>query len=283
MGWLETSPYRLGKHQWLEHRLGAAETALDELEIGGVGAADFGRSAVDRLMADGVDCRLVRSFERRATAVAFVSYLEDGSRQFIYHIDGTPAVWADSSGAAQIEDAAFFHVMGCLRMANDDFRGRISAVAETLAAHGARISFAPNIRPELLGQRRLDEVVGPILRRAHVLLPGTAELAMLGGQETSEANVEALLAATPLEIVVVKQGKQGCTVYMRAGAEAVPAYPVNEVNLTGAGDCFDAGFLCGLLEGKSLRECALNAGAFGPMEEDISPATVARAMASGRV
>jgi DNA gyrase inhibitor GyrI len=33
MGWLETSPYRLGKHQWLEQHLGAADTALDELEM----------------------------------------------------------------------------------------------------------------------------------------------------------------------------------------------------------------------------------------------------------
>jgi sugar/nucleoside kinase (ribokinase family) len=259
--------------------------------IGGVGADDFGRGTVDRLAADGVDCRLVRSFEGRATAVAFVSYFDDGSRQFIYHIDGTPAVWADSSGAALIEDAAFFHVMGCSLMANDDFRGHIFAVAEALAAQGARISFDPNIRPELLGRRSLDEVVGPILRRAHVLLPGTADLAMLGGQSTTEANVAALFDTTPLAIVVVKQGRQGCTIYTRAGAEAVPAYPVNEVDPTGAGDCFDAGFLCGLLEGKSLRECAqiaaaagaLNAGAFGPMEGDISPATVARVMASGRV
>jgi sugar/nucleoside kinase (ribokinase family) len=36
----------------------------------------------------------------------------------------------------------------------------------------------------------------------------------------------------------------------------VPAFRVREVDPTGAGDCFDAGFLCGLLEGRSLQECA---------------------------
>ena len=51
---------------------------------------------------------------------------------------------------------------------------------------------------------------------------------------------------------------------------------------TGSGDCFDAGFLCGLLEGRDLEQSArvaaavgaLNAQAFGPMEGRISPDTV---------
>jgi sugar/nucleoside kinase (ribokinase family) len=62
----------------------------------------------------------------------------------------------------------------------------------------------------------------------------------------------------------------------------IPAYQVVEVDPTGAGDCFDAGFLCGLLEGRPLEECgkiaaaagALNASAFGPMEGKISKETV---------
>jgi sugar/nucleoside kinase (ribokinase family) len=70
--------------------------------IGGVGADDFGRLLVDRLKADGVRCEHIHSFPGRATAVAFVSYFEDGSRQFIYHIDGTPAVLADGHGAEMI-------------------------------------------------------------------------------------------------------------------------------------------------------------------------------------
>jgi sugar/nucleoside kinase (ribokinase family) len=59
---------------------------------------------------------------------------------------------------------------------------------------------------------------------------------------------------------------------------------VKEVDPTGAGDCFDAAFLCGYLEGRDLQQCgrmaaaagALNAAVFGPMEGRISPASVAR-------
>ena len=71
----------------------------------------------------------------------------------------------------------------------------------------------------------------------------------------------------------------------------VPAYLVDEVDPTGAGDSFDAGFLCGLLEGLSLKGCAevasaagaLNAGAFGPMEGRITRANVAQVMRGGCV
>ena len=53
---------------------------------------------------------------------------------------------------------------------------------------------------------------------------------------------------------------------------------------TGAGDCFDAGFLCGLLEQRSITECArlgaavgaLCAQTFGPMEGNVNPDAVAR-------
>jgi tagatose kinase len=118
---------------------------------------------------------------------------------------------------------------------------------------------------------------------------------LLGGQPSVEENVAALFARTSIEVIVVKRGKQGATVYSRAGANAepvhVPAYAVDEVDPTGAGDCFDGGFLCGLLEGLSLKGCAevasaagaLNAGAFGPMEGQISRANIARVMKTGCV
>lgn len=259
--------------------------------IGGVGADDFGRCVVDRLRADGVHCEHVHSYPGRATAVAFVSYFGDGSRQFIYHIDGTPAVLPDGHGAELIPSPAFFHIMGCSLMANEQFCSRILGVMSVLHQKGAKVSFDPNLRPELLGSRRLEDVVGPVLRHCHILLPGVSELAMLGGKATVEENVSALFGTTPVEIIVVKRGKQGATVFTHDEAIDVESYKVEEVDPTGAGDCFDAGFLCGLLEGLSHKGCAqvasaagaLNAGAFGPMEGRITRANVAQVMRTGEV
>ena len=59
------------------------------------------------------------------------------------------------------------------------------------------------------------------------------------------------------------------------------------LDATGAGDSYDAAFICGLAEGKTLKGAAqmgaaagaLNAAAFGPMEGNISRATVEKMIA----
>ena len=71
--------------------------------------------------------------------------------------------------------------------------------------------------------------------------------------------------------------------YTRKGLELeMGVYPVKQLDATGAGDSFDAAFICGLVQGKSLKEAAqmgaaagaLNAAAFGTMEGNISLGTI---------
>ena len=267
--------------------------------IGAVGADDFGRCLLDRLQTDGVDCRYISRVSHKSTAVAFVTYFADGSRKFIFHIDQTPASMAYLPLEAQIEQPAFFHIMGCSLMVNDAFREAILHAMQRFHAWGARISFDPNIRAELLGERSLQQVIGPVLEKCSVLMPGTAELKLLAEDEAEAQAVERLFEAYPIEVIALKRGKQGGTIYHRSSLEidagleaiAIPAYPVTEVDPTGAGDCFDAAFLCGLLEGRPLVECgrmasaagALNAAAFGPMEGKISQESIAQTIRTGRV
>lgn len=253
--------------------------------IGGVGEDDFGKCVIERLEQDGVNVRLVKRYQGLSTAVAFVTYFSDGSRQFIYHIDRTPAVMTPFSPTDEIESPGFFHLMGCSLMTNDNFRNEIFRAIKWFADQGAKISFDLNIRTELLQNRSLEEVIGPALEHCSVLLPGASELAVLSGKKDVESSAAWLFDHLPaLEIAAIKQGRDGCTIFARGEDEPihVPAYTVEEVDPTGAGDCFDAGFLCGLLENRSLGDCArmgaaagaLNAAAFGPMEGNITPERV---------
>lgn len=254
--------------------------------IGGVADDDFGGCLLERLGQDGVDLRYVLRLSNRATAVAFVTYFKDGTRQFIYHIDGTPAVEAHFPTQQTWEGVRFFHVMGCSLMTNDVFREEIFKAVDFFHQSGARISFDPNIRFELLGDRSLMDVIGPVLEKTAVLLPGVEEMRLLSGTQQVQEAVARLFEYPSLELIVLKRGKKGASVFSRTALLQAPAYQVQEVDPTGAGDCFDAGFLCSLLEGRSLKECismaaavgALSATAFGPMEGNISPEKVAELM-----
>ena len=93
--------------------------------FGGVGADDFGKNVLDRLRHDGVDTRYVYEDGAQSTAVAFVTYFDNGSRRFIYHIGNTPAVKAKDFDMRDIVSPRFFHIMGCSLMVSEAFRKKI--------------------------------------------------------------------------------------------------------------------------------------------------------------
>ncbi len=245
--------------------------------ISGVGCDDFGKNLLDRLEGDGVDTSLVLRDPTTSTGCAFVMYFSDGERKFIFHIGNTPA--AKAKAPAEVPASDFFHVMGCSLMANDAFGEEIVKTAEKFREKGAKISFDPNIRPELIGGTDAPQ---KILAMTSVFMPGVAELKMMAGCDTVEDSVAKLFENPVLEIIALKRGSKGCTIYTRDESFDFGIYPIVPVDATGAGDSFDAAFLCGLLDGKTLLEAtrqataaaSLNTAAFGPMEGKISPETV---------
>jgi len=250
--------------------------------ISGVGCDDFGKNLLDRLNCDGVDTSLVLQDPTCSTGCAFVMYYSNGDRKFIFHIGNTPA--AKAKAPEEVPAADFFHVMGCSLMASDEFGAEIVKTAKKFREKGAKISFDPNIRPELMGGADTPK---QILEMTSVFLPGVAELKMMAGCDTVEESVAKCFENPVLEIIALKRGSKGCTIYTREGSVDFGIYPITPVDATGAGDSFDAAFLCGLVDGKPMMDCirqatsaaSLNTAAFGPMEGKISPETVAELIA----
>jgi len=263
--------------------------------IGSVGNDDFGRCCLSRLNKNGVDTRLVACADNGSTAVAFVAYDSAGERNFIFHIGNTPAAQArclvHDNNPISSPPPAYFHVMGCSMMAAENLCEEIYKAANMFHNLGARISFDPNIRPELLGKRSLADLVAPIMAKCSVLLPGHAELLAISGASDMETAAAVLFENPNLEIIAVKLGHKGCRVFTRDQDISLGVYPITPVDPTGAGDCFDAAFLCGLVDGLPLHDtakqasaaAALNTAAFGPMEGDISPESVKELQAKMRL
>ena len=86
-------------------------------------------------------------------------------------------------------------------------------------------------------------------------LPNDTEIAMLTGKSDPYENIE-LLMSHGINCAVLKCGSKGCLIAKDDEVYEIPSYLVeNAVDTTGAGDCFAAGFLYGLLQKWSLKEC----------------------------
>ncbi|RRQ49156.1 5-dehydro-2-deoxygluconokinase [Maribacter algicola] len=63
-----------------------------------------------------------------------------------------------------------------------------------------------------------------------------------------DASIERLMS-TGIETLIVKRGKEGASIYQQQGSrQDVPGFPVEVLNVLGAGDAFASGFLYGLLQ-----------------------------------
>jgi len=241
--------------------------------VGCVGNDQFGKRIITRLNMDGVDVSLINIVEDRTTAVAFVSYKKDGSRNFIYHIPHAAAGEVKMPSLEKLQGVKLFHVMGCSLMVNPEMREVINKTAEKVKENGGVVSFDPNIRIELLRGESIEQVIRRVMELCDIILPGEKELVQITGKESVHSAAQTLLSGG-IKKVVVKMGKQGAQYIDDNEDIAVESLSVKEVDPTGAGDAFDAGFLAGYLEGYTPEEClklanlcgAMNASFFGPME-----------------
>ncbi len=258
----------------------AARLGCRTILAGSVGQDDFGDCVLSRLEKDGVDCTHIYRSGDFSTGCAFVTYFADGSRKFIFHMGA--ALETRTPDVNQLPAVKYMHIMGCSLMAGSRLSKGILDTMRALSARGTKISFDPNIRKELFTSDT-EDILNEVLRHTNVFLPGQEELLMITKTAMAEDAVKECFRNPALEILVLKDGSRGSRLYTREGTvEDIPVYPVEQIDATGAGDCFDGAFLAGLVHGKTPAEAArmgaaagaLNVMAFGPMEGNITPITM---------
>lgn len=158
--------------------------------IGGVGDDDFGHYTIDRMRADGVDCRFIHLSDRLSTGCAFVTYFEDGSRKFIFHMGNSAAAEVDIPDISDMDDLKYFHIMGTSLADNPKFADGIVGLMRAAVKKGAKVSFDPNLRFELIRDRRVYEIIDEIVGNTAVLLPGKEELMIITGEDSVEKAID---------------------------------------------------------------------------------------------
>jgi sugar/nucleoside kinase (ribokinase family) len=257
-------------------RLGASTGFIGVVGGDAEGAVDaFGTCLLDRLDEDGVDTSFVRTAPGYTTGTAFVSYRSDGSRRFVFHLPHSAAALLapEDVDAAYIGNAQFLHITGSALSISESARQACYKAVRLCKAAGGRVSFDPNLRPELLGIGRVRSICQPVLEQCDLLLPSGSEATMLAGAPEisglgEEEKVEqacVALVERGIPLVALKRGKQGSSVFTPDQCIDAPPFTVSEVDPTGAGDCYGAAFVVGLLEGWELATVARFANVVGAL------------------
>ena len=243
----------------------AARLGTTTAAIGSVGKDAFGDCLLDQLKTDGVKVSAVQRLADQTTGIAFVAYQADGSRNFVFSLGAGGYLSSDMLDPALFAGLRCFHIMGSTLSMSESALAVCRCALDMAQNAGALISFDPNMRPELLPPDQARIAFAPFLAAAHILMPTEEELLLLTAASAVEDAVDQLLAQRPDRIVVVTRGALGCSVYTRDGRVDDPGFPADEIDPTGAGDCFDAGFITGILEGMTLARAAKLANACGAL------------------
>jgi sugar/nucleoside kinase (ribokinase family) len=223
--------------------------------VGRVGADHYGRLALRQLAAAGVDTAGAVADPALRTGVTVV--LSTGAERAY-------ATFAGSAAEARLSDVREEHLTGAnhLHVGSYFLQAALRPELPGLFREARRRGLTTSLDPGWDPSRQWGKEIRELLPLVDLFLPNQAEAAAITGQQAPE---KALAALTALAggTVVIKMGSSGCLAGNWAQAWRCPAFRVRVVEVTSAGDVFDAGFLYGFLSGWDLPAAARFAGACG--------------------
>lgn len=212
-------------------RLGAAVTFVSR-----VGNDSFGRTFLDTLKAEGVDARHLSVDPRVATGVGLPLVEPDGANSIVVVL-GSNLNLATEHVAVALESIATADVL-LLQL-------EVPQAASLYAAEAAEVAGVPVILNPAPVQPLLPELLG----LADWLVPNEVEEAMLSGTDGMPSSMARLLVDAGARRVVVTIGAGGCLLADAEGERSCPAFPVEAVDSTAAGDVFCAALAVAVAKG----------------------------------
>lgn len=227
----------------------AARLGLRVALIAAVGADPAAAFMLGQLAGEGVDTHAVARREGQPTGMT-VALSRGGDRAILTSLGAMASLTAADVPRSLLARSRHVHVSSYFLLA-DSLGPGLAAILAGARAAGATTSLDTNWDPA--GHWR-DERLSAAIRQADVLLPNEAEALALSGADSPDAAALALAAAGPR--LAVKLGERGALCADGPRLRRVSLPPVTPVDTTGAGDCFNAGLIAGLLQGLALPDAA---------------------------
>jgi sugar/nucleoside kinase (ribokinase family) len=207
--------------------------------VGLVGKDSMGAAAVADQKACGVDTEFIGIHESKPTSSVIVVVSSDGERSFLYK-EGSSETLTLGSVLPALEGANHVHLAGTMKLGALD----MASVLRHAKQAGATTSADTDWDPDGIW---MDKIAA-FLPYCDVLTTSLSEGLHLTGQSDPADIGQCLLKLGP-ELVVVKCGRDGAYGYTSGGALHCPAFEVDAVDTTCAGDSFVAGFIHARISG----------------------------------
>ncbi|MCX7705063.1 MAG: sugar kinase [bacterium] len=217
------------------------------------GNDDFGKMVILRLKKDGVDTSCIRTTDT-TTGTAFVRYLPDGSRKFIFHPGAAGLLNADDIKKDYFSCVKVFHITGSSIFISPLSFQACKKSLEIAVENRAIISFDPNIRKEMASFKENISKINIFLKHTKILFTTEEEISILFGKKSIKTIVDELYK-NGVEIIVVKKGAKGSEIYHDDKKIDIAAIKVRVVDPTGAGDTYAGAFIACYCMGKKIEEC----------------------------
>lgn len=222
---------------------GAARLGLQVAFIGKCGDDIFGRFMLDEMQTRGLDVRNVIVVPGESTGLSVI--LNRGAdRAILTHPGLIAELQASSIPDSLLEQTRHLHVASYflqtkLRLDLPDLFRRTRAL-------GVTTSLDTNYDPS-------EKWAGfdKLLSVTDIFMPNEAEAKSLTGAETLDEAANRL--GSMVETLAIKLGANGALGVRHHEKVSVPSIPVQVVDSVGAGDSFDAGFVCGCLQGWAME------------------------------
>jgi sugar/nucleoside kinase (ribokinase family) len=225
--------------------------------IGKVGSDGLGDFMVGVLEKHGIDSRGVVRDPKAGTSGTMVMVHADGERSFIHYLGANATLTEDDVDFDLLKGTKILHVAGSFLMTAFDGEPTARVLKR---AQGLGIITTLDTAWDSKG--RWMSLLAPCLPYVDYAVPSIEEARMVTGKH-DPADVAKVLMDHGVKVAGLKMGEEGC--YIRSADEEIriPKYDVEAIDALGAGDCFAAGFLTGILHGWDLEKTGRFANAVG--------------------
>ena len=222
--------------------------------VGVVGRDAFGDAAVELFEREGVGTRFLNRTPDRNTGVGFI-VLDGAGENRIVLDPGANALLSPE----HVRDALAGSGNADIVIAQLEIPLATAAAALQLASARSTVT--------VLNPAPAQPVEPEILREVDIVTPNQPEARVLVGRmpddPVDDRDVCAELLDAGVGTVVLTRGALGALVVTRRGATTVPAFEVEVVDSTGAGDAFNGALAASLARGDGLEAAVVRACAAG--------------------